>query len=428
MEFEIKKLPKSQVEIEIKISSSEFQGAVDKAIFRLGQNLEIEGFRKGKAPKNIIEKNLGQDIILKTASQSAIKESYLKIISENKIKATSNPEIKILSPPKIGDELSFKVKISVFPEIILPDYKKIVAGCEKRKVSVGEKEIKDALSWLQRSRAKFSQIVRPAQKNDFIEIEFSSPNVEGNLKKKDSFLLGQGHLIPGFEEKLEGMEAGQEKQFSLQFPKEHFQKDLAGKEVNFEVKMISVQKMELPELDDQFAKSLGQFENLTALERNVNQGLNLEKELQEQQRLRQEIIEKIINEVSCELPEALIAEEQSRLLEGLKKEVANKFQISFEEYLRKIKETKENLWQSLKKRAEIRIKGSLVLNKISTIENIKVTEEEIKDGTNKVLAEHQSAEEAKKGIDLEKLKLYIENDIRNEKTLEKLESFSNKKP
>ena len=338
----------------------------------------------------------------------------------------TNPEIEILSPPKIGRELLFKAKISVLPEIILPDYKKIAVSCKKKEVLVKEKEIEDTLLWLQRSRAKFSQIARPAQKGDFVEIEFSSPSIEGNAKKKDAFLLGQGHLIPGFEEELEGMEAGQEKKLSLQLSKEHFQKDLAGNSVDFEVKMLSVQKMELPELGDQLAKSLGQFENLAALKRNINQGLNLEKEMQEKQRLRQEILEKIINKVSWEIPKVLIAEEQNRMLDNFKKEIANKFQISFEEYLKKVKQTKEALWQTLQKRAEARIKGFLALNKISTTENIQVSEEEIKDGVSKVLNKYKNIEEAKKGVDLEKLKLYIENEIRNEKTLQFLESLIQK--
>lgn len=426
MEFTIKKLPKSQLELEIKILAPEFQSFIDKAIFQLGQNLEIEGFRKGKAPKEIIEKNFGQDKILKEATQLAIRKNYLKVVSEKKITAMTNPEIEILSPPKIGKELLFKAKISVLPEIILPDYKKIAVNCEKKEVLVKEKEIEDTLLWLQRSRAKFSQIARPAQKGDFVEIEFSSPSIEGNAKKKDAFLLGQGHLIPGFEEELEGMEAGQEKKLSLQLSKEHFQKDLAGNSVDFEVKMLSVQKMELPELGDQLAKSLGQFENLAALKRNINQGLNLEKEMQEKQRLRQEILEKIINKVSWEIPKVLIAEEQNRMLDNFKKEIANKFQISFEEYLEKVKQTKEALWQTLQKRAEARIKGFLALNKISTTENIQVSEEEIKDGVSKVLNKYKNIEEAKKGVDLEKLKLYIENEIRNEKTLQFLESLIQK--
>ena len=426
MEFTIKKLPKSQLELEIKILAPEFQSFIDKAIFQLGQNLEIEGFRKGKAPKEIIEKNFGQDKILKEATQLAIRKNYLKVVSEKKITAMTNPEIEILSPPKIGKELLFKAKISVLPEIILPDYKKIAVNCEKKEVLVKEKEIEDTLLWLQRSRAKFSQIARPAQKGDFVEIEFSSPSIEGNAKKKDAFLLGQGHLIPGFEEELEGMEAGQEKKLSLQLSKEHFQKDLAGNSVDFEVKMLSVQKMELPELGDQLAKSLGQFENLAALKRNINQGLNLEKEMQEKQRLRQEILEKIINKVSWEIPKVLIAEEQNRMLDNFKKEIANKFQISFEEYLKKVKQTKEALWQTLQKRAEARIKGFLALNKISTTENIQVSEEEIKDGVSKVLNKYKNIEEAKKGVDLEKLKLYIENEIRNEKTLQFLESLIQK--
>ncbi|KKN91751.1 hypothetical protein LCGC14_0214190 [marine sediment metagenome] len=443
MDFSIEKLPKSQLEIKIQISAPEFQGFIDKAIFQLGQNLKVKGFRKGKVPKEIIEKEIGQDKILKEAAQLAIRENYLRVISKNKITAVANPKTEILSSLQADKELLFKVKISVLPEIILPDYKKIAVSCKKKKVLVEEKEIKEALSFLQRSRAKFSQIARPAQKGDFVEIEFSSPNIEGGAKQKDAFLLGQGRLIPGFEEKLEGMEASEKKTFSLQFPKEHFQPPttfmeggatqtndtksgggLAGKEVNLEVKMISVQKMEPPEINDQFARSLGQFENVAALKQNIIRGLNLEKEGLEKQRIHREILKKIIEKISWEIPQVLIIAEENRMLENFKKEIADKFQISFEDYLKKVNQTEEAVKQPLRQEAETRIKGFLVLNKIATTENIEITEEEIKNRIDKVLSNYQDIKEAKKQLDLEKLKLYIEGEIRNEKTFEKLESFS----
>lgn len=443
MDFSIEKLPKSQLEIKIQISAPEFQGFIDKAIFQLGQNLKVKGFRKGKVPKEIIEKEIGQDKILKEAAQLAVRENYLRVISKNKITAVANPKTEILSSLRADKELLFKVKISVLPEIILPDYKKIAAFCKKKKVVVEEKEIEEALSFLQRSRAKFSQIARPAQKGDFVEIEFSSPNIGGGAKQKDAFLLGQGRLIPGFEEKLEGMEAGEKKTFSLQFPKKHFQPPatfmekgaaqtndtkngggLAGKEVHLEVKMISVQKMEPPEINDQFARSLGQFENVAALKQNIIRGLNLEKETQEKQRIHQEILKKIIEKISWEIPQVLIAAEENRMLENFKKEIADKFQISFEDYLKKVNQTEATVKQSLCQEAETRIKGFLVLNKIATAENIQTSEEEVKEEVNKVLNKYPDIETAKKELDLEKLKLYIESELRNRKVLEMLESLT----
>jgi trigger factor len=424
MEFTIKKLPESQLETEIKIPSSEFQSFIDKALFQLGQDLEIKGFRKGKIPKEILEKRLGQERILKEAGESAIRESYLKVVLENKIEAIGQPEIEILSPPQMGRDLLFKVRISILPEVILPDYKKIASSCKKRKVSVEGKEIEEALSWLKLSRAKFSQVLRPAQKGDFVEIEFSSPDIEGGQKQKDAFLLAQGRLIPGFEENLEGMTTGEEKTFSLRFPDNHFQKNLANKETSFEVKMLSVQKRELPEINDQFAQSLGQFENLTALKRSINQGLNLEKEIQEKQRLRREILQKIVKEVPWELPEVLILAEKNRMLENFKQDIESKFQTNFGDYLKRVNQTEEEIKKSFSQEAENRIESFLVLNKISQIENIQVSEEEVKAEVNKTLTQYPDIKEAEKGVDLEKLKLYIESELRNEKTLEMLENLT----
>ena len=426
MESSIKRFPKSRVELEVKISASEFRTYFDKAASRLGQNIELEGFRKGKAPKEIIEEKIGKDKILKEAQSLAVEESYLKSIFKNKIEPIGNPEIEILAPPKPDGDLSFKVKVSVMPEINLPDYKNIAKDCKKSAISVNEKEVEDAILWLQRSRAKLSQISRPAQSGDFIEIEFSSPNIKGGDKQSDGFLLGQGHLIPDFEKNLEGMTAGEEKKFSLPFPKEHFQKDLAGRNLDFQLKMLSVKKVELPEINDDFVRSFGNFENLAALKRNINQGLTLEKETQESRRIQQEILDKIIKEVSWDLPDVLIEAEKANIYEGFKENIKNKLQMDFTDYLKKINQTEEELGKSFIQEAEKRIKESLVINKISSIENVQASEEEVKEEISKTLAKYPTTEEAKKELDLNKLKLYIESEIKNEKTLELLESFTKK--
>ena len=428
MESSIKRLPKSQVEITIDVLVSEFQAYYEKAILRLGQNIELEGFRKGKAPKEIIEEKIGKDKILKEAQSLAIEESYLKSVFKNKIEPIGSPEVEILTPARLDGDLSFKVKAAVLPEINLPNYKSLAESCEKSAVSVADTEIEDAIIWLQRSRAKLSQRAQPAQEGDFVEIEFSSPDIKGGEKQNDGFLLGQGHLIPDFEKNLEGMISGSEKKISLQFPKEHFQKDLAGRNLDCQVKMLSVKKVELPEINDDFVRSIGNFENLEALKRNIKQGLMIEKETQESQRVRQEILQRIIKEISWDMPDVLIEAERINIYTAFKIDIKNKLQMEFGDYLKSTGKTEEELGKSFRQDAEKRIKESLILNKISIEENIQVSEEEIKEETNKSLAKYPSAQEAKKELDLVKLKFYIENEIKNEKTLQLLENFSKINP
>jgi len=419
MKTSIKNLQKSQIEILVEIPTEEFKKFYDETIFSLGEDLEVKGFRKGKVPKEILEKEIGQERIFKEAVEVAIRKNYLKAILENKIEAISQPKIEILSSK---EGLIFKALISVLPEIILPDYKKIASEIKRQEISITKEEIEESLIQLQKSRAKFIFENRPAKKEDFVEIEFQSPKIEGGLKRKDSFILGQGHLIPGFEENLEGMNPGEEKEFSLRFPESHFQKEFAGNLINFKVKMNSVQKVELPEINDEFAKSLGKFESFNNLKENIKEGLIAEKEIAENQRVRQEILAKITEKSSLEIPKVLIETEKNRLLEDLKGRIFEIFKISFSDYLNKIKKSEEEIKNSFSPQAEERIKNSLILREISNREKIEVSEEEIKGEINQFLKNYPI--EKAKELDLEKLKIYYEEVIRDEKTFRLLESLT----
>ena len=425
MKTSIKKLAKSEIEIFFEIPTEEFKDYFRKTLLNLGKDIEIEGFRKGKAPAEITERELGIGKILEEAANLAVRENYIKVITENKIEAISSPKIEILKLTP-GNPLVFRAKIWVLPEIELPDYKKIASKIEKRKIQVLEEEIKEVLIWLQKSRPKFILKNQPAQKCDFVEIDFQSPQIENSLKREDGFILGQSQLIPSFEENLEGMRDGEEKEFSLRFPENYFQKNLAGQKINFKVKMKSVQAVEFPEIDDQFAQNLGKFENLDSLKKSIRDGISLEKEIQESQRVRQEILEKIAQATSFEVPEILIESEKNKMLGDLKRRTAQDLQISFENYLERIKKSEQDLRDSFSPLAEKIVRNSLILREISKRENIRVLAEEIKAEMNKILRHYPDIEKAKKSLDLEKLKDYTEEAIRNEKTLQLLENLVKK--
>lgn len=433
MKTKIKKLPKSEIELEIEILPEEFNKFIEKATLNLASHLEIKGFRKGKLPKEIIEREISRERILEEAVQLAVKENYQKVILENGIEAISQPIIEILKIPiwpqnkDIGmvstNSLVFRAKFQVLPEINLPDYKKISSQIERNEILIKESEIEKVINWLQKSRAKFILKNGICQKGDFVEIEYSSPQIERGEMRRDKFILGQGHLIPGLEENLEGMRAGQEKEITLLFPKEHFQKDLAGKLVNFKIKMKGIQKVELPEINDHFAQGLGQFENLAKLKESIREGLKIEKEMAEKQRVRSEILEKVIKELDLELPEILIEFEKKRILEELKERISQTLGLTFKEYLNKINKTEEELLESFLPEAEKRIKISLTLMEIAKKEKIEILEEEVEDEINQILKKYPDIERAERELDLTNLKEYTKEVIRNRKTLDRLESF-----
>ena len=254
--------------------------------------------------------------------------------------------------------------------IKLPDYKSIAKAIKKTKVQIEDKEIEDVLFSLQKSRAKLISLTSPVKLGDFVEIEYSSPQIENGKVFEDGFLLGKGHLIPGFEENLVGMEKDSEKEFRPEFPKNYSQKDLAGKKVDFKIKLKGIKKMELPEISDEFAKNLGKFENLEALKQSIRQGLLIEKEIYESRRIRTEILKEISNKTSIEIPEVLVGLEKKQLFEGLKQRIKKELTISFDDYLKKIQKTEKEIEESLLKIAEDRIKNLLILRKIGELEKI----------------------------------------------------------
>ncbi|MFC1629935.1 trigger factor [Patescibacteria group bacterium] len=419
MKVKIEKLPKSEMELEIEVSSEELDKFVEKAYEHFGKELKIEGFRPGKVPKEIVEKKIPKEQILAEAGEIAVKEKYLEAIFEQKLEPISPPEVKVIKLA-LGNPFIFKAKFAILPKFELPDYKKIASKVLKKTVEVKDEEVEKALGELQKSRAKLSQIARPSKKGDFVEIEFSSLQIESGKKHKDGFLLGQGHLIPGFEEKLEGMSAGEEKSFSLKFPQKHFQQGLSDQEAQFTVKMESVKKMELPELNDEFIKSLGSFENLDALRKSIADGIKIEKENMEKQKTREEILKNIAKEVRLEIPNALIEAEKDHQLEEMKKYVASQFKISFEEYTKRVKKSEKELRDSF--RVEEKIQNYLLLREISKKEKIEVKEEEVKAEIDKLLRQYPDVKTAEKDVDLNKMKSYYEEALKNEKVLKLLEN------
>ena len=430
MKVEIKKLPKSKIEMTIEVPAKDFNAFFEKAILNLGKDLKMEGFREGHIPKEIIEKEISQPRILAEAAELCAKENYIKAITENKIEVISQPEVRILKMPvprNKNNPFQFKATASVLPEVELPDYKKIALSSKKNKVFIEEKEIENTVKWLQKSRAKFTVKFEPAKIKDFVEIEYSSPQIQAGKIIKDSFILGEGHFLPNFEKNLFGMKTGQEKEFFLEVPLGKI--TLPGSvgnigKANFKVKMVSVQNVELPEINDQFAQGLGEFEDLANLKKSIKLGIEKEKRIQESQRVRQEILGKITQASQIETPEILVEREKEQMLENLKKGVSKNLKISFTDYLNQIKKTEKDLKESFLIEAKKRVKNFLVLRELTKKEKIEVQEQELKDTINEILKNYPDRKTAEKEIDFDQLKSYYKEVIKNEKVLAKLESFA----
>lgn len=295
---------------------------------------------------------------------------------------------------------------------------------KKNKMKVKKEEVNKALIFLQNSRAKIITVNRPAKKGDQTEINFEihqgGVKIENGASKNHPLILGRGHFLPGFEEKLEGMRSGEEKEFSLKAPSNWLDKRIADKNLDFKVKMNLVQERELPAINDEFARSLGNFKSLDELKKSIKEGLFQEKELKEKERIRTELIEKIIQDSEAEIPENFIKLELERMIKELEISIKN-LGLDFGIYLKQVNKTIDELKKEWWGQAEKRVRISLCLTAIAQKENIEVNDEEVVERINQDIKNYSSIEKIKKDIDLNALKEYTKSVLKNEKVFELLE-------
>jgi trigger factor len=425
MEIKINSLQKSKKEIIASLNQKDLLPFKEEALKELNKDLQINGYRLGKAPLSIAENHLPSLKVYEKMASLAIEQIYPKIIKEKKIQAIGYPSINIT---KIipDQEVEFKAEVSVIPHIEMPDYQEIIKKIPKTKketLAIEEKEIEQALIWLQNSRASLEKVNRPAQKEDIVTIDYQikeGENLIENGEDKDySFILGKGNFIPGFEDNLIDMKSGEEKKFELIVPKDWAQKNLQNKKLTINVSLKEIKTKQLPSLDDKFAQSVGEFKSLEDLKKNIREGLLLEKKQKETEKWRLEALEKITAETKADLPEILVQNEIEKMIEELKIQL-DKMQLPFEKYLEQIKKNEKELRKELQELAEKRVISALVLREIASIEKIEVSEKEIEEKVNEILKQIPETEK-KENIDKNNLKEFALGIIRNEKVFQILE-------
>jgi len=395
MKTEIKDISPTKKKIEIEIKAEDLDLFCVQALKELIKDLELPGFRKGMVPESIAKDKISENSILGYAAELAVNQKWGEYLKQTDLEIVSQPVIEVVKLAK-GNPFVFSAEVEVLIETKLPDYKAIAKTIKKEEIVIEEKEINDALAWLQQSRASVKDKEGKIEKGDFVEITLIDKE---NKEQKDGFLIGKGHFIKGLDEALEGAVAGDEKQIE-----------------EYKVRVDSVKKVELPELNDDLAKILGQFDNLEALKKNIKEGITQEKQIALTQKQRAEVLEKIASKAKIEIPQCLIQREAVGLLNNLENRVKNELNISFEEYLIQTKKTIEQVTKEFEKIGEDRVRNFLIIRQIIKNEDIKVSEEDINKRMEEVLASYPKKEE----IDLERVKLYIEDELKTEKVFELL--------
>ncbi len=436
MNHRITNLPKSRIELEVTLPFSEFEPHVKRAAASLGEERDIEGFRRGKAPYEAIKNKFGEAAIFERAAEHAVRKTYpalIETLEDNppedakEFVPVGSPDITVIKLAP-GNEFIYKAAVSLMPPIELPDYAAIARplAADKKEVDVTEEEILKTLEWLRESRMEVIPVERPAQTNDAIEIDFqirhNGVKWENGESKNHPLVIGKNKFIPGFEDKLIGMKSGDEKDFSLTLPSDWHDKQLAGKAIDIHAIMKTVKERRIPGLTDEFVKQLGAFESVDALKQNIRAGIRQEKEEKERQRVRVMIIEAIAKTITVELPDVLIEREVEKMFDELKNSL-EQMSMQWEDYLTHIKKTEDSLRAEWRPEADKRVRIALVLRAIAKKENINPSIQEVEEKSNEYMRQFGSPKDAEKQIDPDRLREYAKGILKNEKVFELLENI-----
>jgi len=371
----VEKKEKSTVELVIEVGAEEFEAAVQKAYLKNRASINVPGFRKGKAPRKIVESLYGTGVFYEDAINEVYPTAYAEAVAEQKLDEVGYPKMEIVSVGKEG--LTFKALVSVRPEVKLGTYKGLTAP--KDAVKVTEKDIEAELKPYIDRATSLSAVKRKAKKGDTAVIDFEGfmdgKPFEGGKGENYSLELGSGAFVPGFEEQIIGMKAGEEKDLDITFP-ENYHADLAGKAVVFKVKVNEVKEPVKPELDDEFAKDVSEFETLEAFKKDLEDKLIASREEKAERDYEEAIIEQLIANMETEVPETMIDVQVDKMMDDFSSRISAQG-MKMEEYLQMMGMNVDMMRMSARPNAEKQVKVELALSAVAEAEKFEITAEEV---------------------------------------------------
>jgi trigger factor len=379
METKVEKLAKSHIKMTVTIKTDELKKYYDRAYEKVGQTLKIDGFRPGKAPKELVEAAAGQARLIQEIVDLALEENYPKALADNNLLPVDQPKLSITGFPTLkGDEnLSYQVEFDNLPTPKIGDYSKISV----KKVKPGEPKEADVdkvIEYLLKQKSTFSEIDRPSKMGDRIEVNFDGSvkgvKKEGMASKNHPIVLGEKTMIPGFEEELVGLKKGDKKTFKIKFPKDYHAKELAGETAEFDIEVTDLKEIVLPKEDDKFAEAFG-HKDIKTMRSAIKD--SLKKEMEDKARQEQEtaVLDKVLPKLSVEIPESLIEQETDRMIGTFRSQVESQG-LSFDRYLVSIKKSLEDLRKEMKVQAEKNVKVGFLLGEIIKEQKLDVKDNE----------------------------------------------------
>ena len=396
----------NEVKLEITVEAEKFDNAMKKVYFQNAKYFNIPGFRKGKAPMNIVEKYYGAQIFYEDAFNDVATEAYEEALKENKIEVVSRPTVDITQMEK-GKDVIFTAVVQIKPEVEL-------------EYTVEDKDIEHELSHMQEHNSRLISIEdRSLEQGDIATIDFEGfvdgVAFEGGKAEGHELEIGSGAFIPGFEDQLIGMKLEDEKEIKVTFPKEYFSKDLAGKEAIFKVKLHEIKKKELPKLDDEFAKDVSEFDTLKELKASIKERLEKDNEQKAKYETEENAIKAVCEKVKVDIPSGMIDMEVENMLKDFEQRLAYQG-LKMEQYLKMLGKTEEEVKKEYEPQAVDAIKSRLTLEAIIKAEKLEATEKEITEKLEEMAKNY--GKKVEEISDNENLKKYIKEGIESEKAID----------
>ncbi len=382
----------STYELVIEVGAAEFQAAIDKVYNRQKKSINVPGFRKGKAPRKMVEKMYGAEIFFEDAISLAYPDAYEAALKEAGVDPVAYPQLEVLDVS--ADGFTFKAAVTVKPEASIKDYKGLSVARPDVKVSAAD--IKGELKPYIDRASRLVSVERKAKKGDTAVIDFEGFKdgvpFQGGKGENYSLELGSGSFVPGFEDQVIGMKAGEEKDLDITFP-EDYAPELAGAQVVFKVKVHEVKEKQEPELDDEFAKDVSEFETLDEFKKDLGEKLKARRQEQADREFETAVIDALIEKLECDVPQAMVDYQADKMLD----DYANRVQsqgIRFEDYLRMMGMSMDDMREQSKTAAARTVRSDLALEAVAAAEGIEVSDAAVDEEIAR-LAEQYKMEEDK---------------------------------
>jgi len=393
----------SVIELVIEVSAAEFEAAINKVYNKQKKNISVPGFRKGKVPRKMVEAMYGAEVFYEDAVEEAYPAAYAAALEQEGVEPVAYPKLEIMEIGKEG--FTFKAEVTVKPEVKVSKYMGLTAA--KAAVKVTEKDIDGEMKPFIDRAARLVSVTRKAKKGDTAVIDFEGFKdgvpFEGGKGEMFSLELGSGSFVPGFEEQVIGMKADQEKDIDITFP-EDYTPDLAGAAVVFKVKVHEVKERQLPELDDEFAKDVSEFETLAELRKDLGDKLTERLEAQAQRDFEEAVLAQLVANMECQVPDAMVDFRADKMVEDYARNIESQG-IKFEDYLGMVGMKVEDMRNQAKESAVMQIQGELALEAVAAAEGLEVTDEEISAEIESVAAEYKmDADRVRELVPMDQLK------------------------